>query len=560
MCGIWAYIQHTPSIQSTSSINILTNSIGSDVVACRGPDKQINLYRDTYTFTFHRLSIHDLSSEGDQPFIFEFDDGYKIELMCNGEIYNYKDILNTYSFQVKSKSDCEIIGHLIHHYKFDIAQVMNILRGEFAFIACSTYPDGKQYLSIARDTFGVRPLYYGLSTNGIILSSLLGGITNISATYENDSEKSLVKGYHFPPGHVFHEEIKACNLQKHKDFTCLLKDTYSQFKTVPLCDIAPDAASIFFSKQDLLKYYTKITEAFINAVKIRLDSERDVGFLLSGGLDSSLIVAVATKICGFKNVKTFSIGFNENAPDLEFAWTVADHLNTNHTPVIIDTTDALNTIPAVIKALETYDITTIRASTPQYLLAQYIKEITDIKVILNGDGSDEVSMGYIYNYFAPGKKEAHEDSLRLLQEIHCYDGLRVDRTLGAHGLEARVPFLDIDYVETYLSMPIELRKPTSQRIEKQLLRDAFYALYPDILPKEIFYRKKEAFSDGVSTTKKSWFTMIQERAAWENKTEKDWYKEIFDAEFPNQEHICPHYWMPQWTNATDPSARTLTIY
>ena len=383
MCGIWAYIEHTQVIQSTtstSSINILTDSIGSDVVACRGPDKQINLYRDKYTFTFHRLSIHDLSSEGDQPFIFEFDDGYKIELMCNGEIYNYKDILNTYSFNVKSQSDCEIIGHLIYHYKFDIARVMDVLRGEFAFIASSTYPDGKQYLSIGRDTFGVRPLYYGLSTNGIILSSLLGGITNTTAI----NEKSPVKGYHFPPGHVFHEEIKACNLQNLKEFTYLLKDTYSKFKTFPLYDIAPDAGAIFFSKEDLLKYYKKITDAFINAVKIRLDSERDVGFLLSGGLDSSLIVAVATKICGFENVKTFSIGFNENAPDLEFAWTVADHLQTNHTPVIIDTTDALNTIPAVIKALETYDITTIRASTPQYLLAQYIKELTDIKVILNG--------------------------------------------------------------------------------------------------------------------------------------------------------------------------------
>ena len=169
-------------------------------------------------------------------------------------------------------------------------------------------------------------------------------------------------------------------------------------------------------------------------------------------------------------------------------------------------------------------------------------------------------MGYIYNYYAPGKKEAHEDSLNLLKEIHCFDGLRVDRTLGAHGLEARLPFLDIDYVQRYLSMPIELRQPTSQQMEKQLLRDAFYTLYPDILPKEILYRKKEAFSDGVSNTKKSWFTMIQERAAWENKTEKDWYKEIFNNNFPNQEHICPHYWMPKWTNATDPSARTLPNY
>ena len=549
MCGIWSYITYSQTNLSNSIQKYINNS---DTVGCRGPDKKISIYRDNYTFIFYRLAIHDLSVQGDQPFIYNFEDGYKIELMCNGEIYNYKELLEQYSFNVKSTSDCEIIGHLIYYFKFDLIKVLEVLRGEFAFVAVSTYPNGKQYLSIARDTFGVRPLYYGLTNNGIILSSLLNGIIN------NKIDTDSIKGYHFPPGHIYHEEIKDFNLKD--DFTYLCKNAFNKFKQIPLIEIDPNANSIYFNREDLLKYYKAITDSFIHAVKIRLNSERDIGFLLSGGLDSSLIAAIATKICNFKNIKTFSIGFNENAPDLEYAWLVADHLNTNHTPVIIETTDAINAIPNVIKALETYDITTIRASTPQYLLAQYIKEVTDIKVILNGDGSDEVSMGYIYNYLAPSKQQAHQDSLRLLQEIHCFDGLRVDRTLGSHGLEARLPFLDIDYVETYLYMPIELRKPTKQRIEKQLLRDAFNTLYPNILPKEVLYRKKEAFSDGVSTTKKSWFTIIKERAEWEGKTEKDWYKEIFDNNFPNQEHICPHYWMPQWSDATDPSARTLKIY
>ena len=545
MCGIWAYIQYTNS----NNTNNIDNA--ADTVACRGPDKKISHHKETYSFIFHRLAIHDLSPNGDQPFIFEFDDGYKIELMCNGEIYNYKNLIDRYELKVKSTSDCEIIGHLIYLFKFDIMKVLEVLRGEFSFIAVCTYPDGKQYLTIARDTFGVRPLYYGLTNNGIILSSLLGGITQYDTL-------NSIKGYHFPPGHIYHEEIIESNIKD--NFINLIKNAYPQLSKIPLNEVAPDVKNVYFSNEDLYKYYKQITDAFIHAVKIRLDSERDVGFLLSGGLDSSLIVGVATKICKLENIRTFSIGFNESSPDIEKAWIVADYLNINHTPVIIDTIDALNAIPNVIKALETYDITTIRASTPQYLLAQYIKEVTDIKVILNGDGSDEVAMGYIYNYYAPGKKEAHEDSLNLLKEIHCFDGLRVDRTLGAHGLEARLPFLDIDYVQRYLSMPIELRQPTSQQMEKQLLRDAFYTLYPDILPKEILYRKKEAFSDGVSNTKKSWFTMIQERAAWENKTEKDWYKEIFNNNFPNQEHICPHYWMPKWTNATDPSARTLPNY
>lgn len=548
MCGIWAYIVHNSTIINSSLLN------NSEKVACRGPDKKITLSKNNYSLIFHRLAIHDLSIQGDQPFTFEFNDGYKIELMCNGEIYNYKDLIEKYQFQTKGTSDCEIIGYLIHYYKFDLIKVVQELRGEFAFIAICTYPDGKQYLSIARDTFGVRPLYYGLTRDGIILSSLLSGIINI----EIEDENLMNKAYHFPPGHVYHEEIKNFNLND--DFTFLCKNAFYKLKSIPLNEIAPDAENIYFSREDLLKYYKEITNSFINAVKIRLDSERDIGFLLSGGLDSSLIAAVATKICKLENIKTFSIGFTENSPDLEYAWLVADYLNTEHTPVIIDSTDALNAIPDVIKALETYDITTIRASTPQYLLAQYIKEVTDIKVILNGDGSDEVAMGYIYNYYAPSKKESHNDSLRLLQEIHCFDGLRVDRTLGAHGLEARLPFLDIDYVQTYLSMPIELRKPTKQRMEKQLLRDAFNTLYPDILPKEILYRKKEAFSDGVSTNKKSWFTIIQERAEMEDKTEKEWYTEIFDHNFPFQQHICPHYWMPQWIDATDPSARTLPNY
>jgi asparagine synthase (glutamine-hydrolysing) len=357
---------------------------------------------------------------------------------------------------------------------------------------------------------------------------------------------------HFPPGHYFHAEINELNITS-RYFSYLLKDAFPYFKTLE-CNTS--------TVKDITVYYKKITDRFIAAVQTRLDSEREVGFLLSGGLDSSLIVAVATKLCTINGppVKTFSIGFDSAAPDLKFALKVATHLGTDHTPVIVDNTLAIEAIPRVIKALETYDITTVRASTPQYLLAKYIRDNTDIKVILNGDGSDEVSMGYIYNYFAPDATTAHADSLRLLKEIHCYDGLRVDRTLGAHGLEARVPFLDIDYVEAYLNTPVELRIPNANRIEKQLLRDAFYTLYPEILPKEIFYRKKEAFSDGVSTTVKSWFSILKERAEKEGKTEALWYKDIFDKEFPGQEHICPHYWMPQWTNAKDPSARTLTNY
>jgi asparagine synthase (glutamine-hydrolysing) len=564
MCGIWAYIEHN-EYNKEDTLNNETRALlaniklyASNTVASRGPDKKISVFRENYYFVFHRLAIHDLTPSGDQPFLIEFSDGTKIEFMCNGEIYNYKELLTMYSFPVKSQSDCEIIGYLMYEFNYDIARMMKTLRGEFSFIARVIKPDGSIYLTIGRDAFGVRPLYYGVTKNGLILSSTVAGVTKMTdidiitaKALENNEIIEPLKAYHFPPGHFFHSPISAENFN---NFTQLCIDAFANFKNVP-CKSIQCIPSV-----DMMNYYKLITDTFIHAVKIRLDSERDVGFFLSGGLDSSLVVAVATKFCGVKNARTFSIGFDENAPDLEFAWKVADHLSTNHTPVIVDTVDALNAISNVIQAIETYDITTIRASTPQYLLASYIKECTDIKVILNGDGSDEVSMGYIYNYYAPDDATAHADSLRLLSEIHRFDGLRVDRTLGAHGLEARLPFLDVDYVEAYLSIPVELRRPTAVRMEKQILRDAFNVLYPDMLPYDVLYRKKEAFSDGVSTIKKSWFSVLKEQAEWINKTEKDWYKDIFDASFPDQEHIRPHYWMPQWTNATDPSARTLSNY
>jgi asparagine synthase (glutamine-hydrolysing) len=550
MCGIWAYVLHTPisnihTIDSTFPDNFKNALDASQSLQCRGPDNTSHHIGDKHLFAFHRLAIHDLSSSGEQPFIYHFPNGVCIELICNGEIYNYKELIQQFSFDMKSSSDCEVIGYLMYYYKFDIHSVLKILRGEFAFIAYVKHIDDTEEIIIGRDTFGVRPLYYGFTKYGLVLSSMISGIIPLQHDNEDD-----IKAYHFPPGNFYREEIKYID---QKTFKTCCKDVFTSFKLLPC---------VYKSllRENVATFYKEITDTFIHAVKIRLDSERDVGFFLSGGLDSSLVVGVATKILGLTKPKTFCIGFDENAPDIQFAQKVVDHLDTDHTCVIVDCETAIASVPEVIKALETYDTTTIRASTPQYLLAKYISTKTTIKVILNGDGSDEVSMGYLYNFYAPDDESAHADSLRLLKEIHCFDGLRVDRTLGAHGLEARLPFLDIDYVKAYLNVPLDFRRPSSISMEKQLLRDAFNTLYPDLLPKEIMYRKKEAFSDGVSKVDKSWYKILQDRAFAVNKTEKEWYKEIFDREFPGQDHICPHFWMPQWTNATDPSARTLTVY
>lgn len=537
MCGLWAYFLRSGRLFDEK--DYVYHEPWKHASANRGPDRFTEARGSDYHLCFHRLAIHDLSSDGDQPFFFEWEDGTVLHLMCNGEIYNYDKLLEKYKLheKVTSKSDCEIIGHLFPLFGNDAEKVCQELEGEFAFVARLEKVNGRVDIFAGRDRYGVRPLYIGQAPKGVIMSSMLAGIVGID---EN------AMGVQFIPGYVYHE--------------CLSQDLPVIYKSyVPT--IEPPKLAKEVKTKDIHK---QITDALIEAVRVRLSSEREIGFLLSGGLDSSLVVAIAVKILGYQDARTFSIGFDKNAPDLCFARKVADYLGTKHTEVIIQDTDAIKEIQEVIKATETYDITTIRASTPQYLLAKYIAENTSVRVIMNGDGSDEVSCGYLYNYLAPSAEDAHNDAIRLLSEIHYFDGLRVDRTLGAHGLEARVPFLDPKYVSVYLQTPMEWRFPSKEkkRMEKQLLRDAFAKIYPGLLPDEVMYRRKEAFSDGVSQVQTSWFHKVQEEASKNGSSEADWYKKIFDDHFPKHRWVLPHYWLPKWTHIVnpDPSARTLDIY
>lgn len=540
MCGLWAYFLRSGRL--FDSVDYVRHEPWKHASANRGPDSMTEVKGSDYHLCFHRLAIHDISSNGDQPFYMEWESEKVIlHLMCNGEIYNYEDIVDKYNFKskLKSTSDCEIICHLLEYYHGNVAKVVEQLDGEYAFVARMEYADGKVLLVAARDQFGVRPLYFGSTSKGIVFSSMLSGIVGI----DDD-----IKANHFPPGHTYCEwlsepkmDIIMMPFSKHP-----LKTKMSNDLTKPMHE-----------------YYKQITDAFINAVKKRLSSEREIGFLLSGGLDSSLVLAVATKILGYNKPRSFTIVFDKNATDLEYARMVSKHLNVKNTEIHVQPEEALEIIPEVIRALETYDITTIRASTPQYLLAQYIAKDTHIRVILNGDGSDEVACGYLYHHNCPSDEDAQEDTIRLLKDIHMYDGLRVDRTLGGNGLEARLPFLDIEYVSTYLSIPIQYRRAlrSKGRMEKQLLRDAFATLYPDILPREVLYRTKEAFSDAVSSTEKSWYEMINEFLSKKNITEEEWYKQIFNEYIPNHSHIIPYYWLPRWSGfITNPSARVLNVY
>lgn len=546
MCGLWAYfLRHGGLFDTTDYVR---HDPWKHASANRGPDRMTEVQGADYHLVFHRLAIHDLTEGGDQPFVFEWADGTVIHLMCNGEIYNYKELVEKYRLarKLRSKSDCEVIAHLFQKFQGDEKKVVKALQGEYAFVMRVEHPDGDVRLIAARDMFGVRPLYYAETERGILFSSMLAGLVGIG-----DAE-ALAK--HFPPGYLYSEvlsETKKCPM-------------WHDLR-IPLLDLPRPHDDT--QSNNLLDIYRRITNSLIHAVKVRLTSERSIGFLLSGGLDSSLVVAIAVKLLGVKAPHTFCIGFDRNATDLQCARKVATFLGTVHHEILVDPKEAVQEVRDVIKAIETYDITTIRASTPQYILARHIAEKTNIRVIMNGDGSDEVACGYMYNHFAPSPEAAHHDAVRLLNEIHCFDGLRVDRTLGAHGLEARLPFLDPAYVGEYLSVAPHLRVPQQgQRLEKQLLRDAFATIFPGLLPDDILYRRKEAFSDGVTPQGKGPTPWIQElhQAAIHHDvpSEAAWYKSIFDTHFPHHGHVLPHMWMPpkEWvSDATDPSARTLRM-
>ena len=305
-------------------------------------------------------------------------------------------------------------------------------------------------------------------------------------------------------------------------------------------------------------------------------AEREIGCLLSGGLDSSLISALVNKYYEGPKLNTFTIGL-PGSIDLEYAQTVADHLETNHHQIEVSESDFLNAIETVIYNIESYDTTTVRASVGNYLVSKYISENSDCKVIFNGDGADEACCGYVYLKNAPTADALQKESEKLVKEIHYFDVLRSDRSISSNGLEARTPFLDKAFVKYYLSIPAELKSFNGiNRLEKHLLRKAFES--QNLLPDEVLWRRKCAFSDGVSAKKKSWHHIIQtfvdakisdDEFEQERKKinhcmpilkESYYYRKVFESHFGGHEELIPHFWMPNWTDVIDPSARELDNY
>lgn len=495
----------------------------------RGPDGTSYYNANSALLGFKRLAIMGLNEFGMQPF--SYDD--KV-LVCNGEIYGFRDIkieLLKKGYSFKSDSDCEILLPLFKEFGFEM---FSKLDAEFALII---YDKKEDKIIAARDPLGIRPLYYGKSKS--------------NDTYIFASEPKILVDlvediFPFPPGYYFDGE------------------KFIQYSFIT------DVESKHTRMRDVEK---NIHSLLVEGVRKRLDSDAPIGFLLSGGLDSSLVCSIATKILK-KPIETFAIGMEKDAIDLKYAKEVADYLNTNHHEVIITRDDVISSLEEVIYNLATYDITTIRASVGMYLLCKYIHENTDIKVLLTGEISDEL-FGYKYTDYAPNPEEFQKESKKRIDEIHMYDVLRADRCISSNSLEARVPFGDLAFVKYVMEIDPKIKMNRYNK-GKYLLRKAFEG---DYLPKDILYREKAAFSDAVGHSlvedikefaedyyTDEEFEINRKKYTFAQPFTKEslMYREIFEKYYPGQAHMIKDFWMPNksWKgcDVDDPSARFLKNY
>lgn len=594
MCGIFAFLNHDKF--GLDLENIKRGFIkGKD----RGPEESRTINNKTYDsfIGFHRLAINGFNdAKASQPF--QIDD---IILICNGEIYNHQ-LLYEHMGYVKpiSSSDCEVIIHL--YKKYGISQTLQMLDGVFAFMLFDLR-DKQLKIHVARDTYGVRPLFFTkiryIGVNRSKERSWHG--YDLSDKINCDKSKTdhiWLETFGFASEMKQISEINIpldCSPLKIRQYQ---PGTYSTFSWDTKLNLwfMESGPNKFSSPDTFINYNINsmetacllVNHSLKQAVQKRVcNSERDICCLLSGGLDSSLIASLVSKyykqIYG-KKIHTWSIGF-KGSQDLFYADKVAKYIDSIHHRIEVPEEDFLKAIEYVIYTIESYDTTSVRASVGNWLISEYIKKNSDAKVVFNGDGSDEVTGGYLYFWLAPDDISFDKECRKLLSNIHYFDVLRSDRSISSHGLEARTPFLDRSFVQTYLSIPLDLRNHKKYKCEKYLLRKAFEA--DNLLPKEVLYRTKEAFSDGVSKTTRSWHDIIKEHCrrlfvlnrdineetfvkqhAKEMKYtynppktfEQLHYRMTFEKYFKNQSSVIPYFWMPNFVEANDASARTLNIY
>lgn len=503
----------------------------SDKLIHRGPDDHQLVSFPKGQIGFHRLAIMDLSDHGRQP----FQSSLKNMLVCNGEVYNYKSLKDQCTHhQFISHSDCEVLLPL--YERWGIKKLVESLDAEYALVI---WDNKLEKLIAARDPMGIRPLFYGKRPDGSMafaseVKALLGMCEEITP---------------FPPGHYY----DGTAIHSYLDLAHV--DQY----------LSLDHDKILEGIQSRLE----------SAVEKRLQSDAEVGFLLSGGLDSSLVCAIAQKLNPNKAIRTFSIGMTDDAIDSKYAQDVATFIGANHTNVTMTTDDVIKALKEVIYHLESWDITTVRASIGMFLVCKFIRAKTNIKVLLSGEVSDEL-FGYKYTDFAPNPAEFQKEAQKRIRELYIYDVLRADRCISAHSLEARVPFSDSDFVQFVMSIDPSLKMNTTG-IGKFLLREAFKGAA--ILPEHILWREKAAFSDAVG------HSMVDELKAYADKMYTDidvanasqkypyktpftkeslLYRDIFESFYPNRAELIKDYWMPNntWENCqvSDPSARALPNY
>lgn len=554
MCGIWACLGYcSGDLASSATAKLLP----------RGPEQmKVLAVSDYLHLGFTRLAINGLHEDGMQPMTF-MDGSYKITWVCNGEIYNWEELASRHSLK-KGISDCSILGELFVKLNRDAKTFFRALDGVFSIIL---FDSKSNEVVIGRDPYGVRPLFTGRN----LVSKQIFFASEMKALHDAPDQMSV-----FLPGHFMTYYLVGAKF---------LETNYAPYHTVPWLK-NPIWSSRYESGLELA--CQALRESLLAAVRKRLMTERPCAALLSGGVDSSLICSLVQselKALGKPPLKTFSIGF-PGSPDLLYARKVAEHIGSDHTEIISSPDEFFKAIPEVINAIESYDITSVRASVGNWLVCKEISKRTDCKVVFNGDGSDEVFGSYLYFFRAPSNEEFEAESARLLEDIHLYDVLRSDRSISSHGLEARTPFLDKQFVAVARAIATEWRRPRkpdmtmerssgevddSGQVEKWILRKAFSGT--NALPDEVLWRQKEAFSDGVSGQEKSWYMEIADRVISTSEPrnykhlspqtpEAQYYRDIFTDIYGEKcSRILKYFWMPKWSGETkDPSARTLSIY
>lgn len=440
-------------------------------------------------------------------------------LLCNGEIYNCDKLAKEFGIRRTSGSDCEVLLPLFRRFGFE--DMLRLLVGEFAILI---YDRRHDIIYAGRDYLGMRPLYIGCNDNTIVFASTLQGIP-----------VDFCKVAQFPPRH-------AWSSVTHK---------YTLYTELPVSRIPSSLTQTCTPDMTALLYDT-----LYNSVRIRIGmADVPVGVCLSGGLDSSAIAAMAVAVVkqaghSSRTLHTFSIGM-PGSPDLKAAAEVAAFLGTSHHEIVVTKERMLARLPHVPGRIGSCDVTTVRASTPHSLLADEIAK-TGVKVVLSGELADEQSGSYGYFALAPNNDEFHQERIRLLSDVHHFDGLRADRCIASAGLEVRFPFGDPTWCRLYMSLAVSEFRFGQDSIEKRPLR----RLLKGMLPESVLNRRKNGFSDGCSERKESWHDIIKQ----EHPKELEYYMDRLRAAAPNHVGVTPYQWLPRWCDTKDPSARELSVY